>query len=130
MIISTRYDTEADVLHLSFGAEDVRSDTSEEIAPGAYLEVDSDANAVGLELTSVSLSRGLAGTVQPMTRAGYNRDAFVLEIGPPLDGVLTRREPAPGIAIQLDSSGHLVRVEVAVWQRTPGDHMPSLAGAT
>jgi hypothetical protein len=37
-VIRTNYDPEADVLHVAFGPQGVRSDTSEEVAPGVFVE--------------------------------------------------------------------------------------------
>jgi len=51
-MIRTNYDPEADVLHVGFGPEDVRSDSSEEVAPGVYIEFDPDGNPIGVEITS------------------------------------------------------------------------------
>jgi uncharacterized protein YuzE len=53
-MIRTHYDVEADVLHILFGPEGARSDTSEEVAPGIYLEFDPQGNAIGVEITSAS----------------------------------------------------------------------------
>jgi uncharacterized protein YuzE len=39
-VIRTNYDPEADVLHITFGPQGVRSDTSEEVAPGVFVEFD------------------------------------------------------------------------------------------
>ncbi|HJU18894.1 MAG TPA: DUF2283 domain-containing protein [Stellaceae bacterium] len=36
-MIRTHYDPEADILHIAFGPPGVRSDTSEEVAPGVFV---------------------------------------------------------------------------------------------
>jgi uncharacterized protein YuzE len=53
-VIRTNYDAESDVLHILFGPENARSDISEEVAPGIYVEFDPAGNAVGVEITSAS----------------------------------------------------------------------------
>ena len=53
-MIRTNYDAEADVLHVLFGPNDARSDTSEEVAPGIYVEFDPAGNPIGVEITSAS----------------------------------------------------------------------------
>lgn len=53
-MIRTNYDPEADVLHIVFGPEGGRSDTSEEVAPGVYVEFGPDGQAIGIEITSAS----------------------------------------------------------------------------
>jgi uncharacterized protein YuzE len=53
-MIRTNYDAEADVLHVLFGPDGTRSDTSEEVAPGIYVEFDPAGNAIGVEITSAS----------------------------------------------------------------------------
>ena len=58
-MIRTNYDPEADVLHIAFGPEDARSDTSQEVAPGIYAEFDPEGRMIGLEVTSAS-QRGRA----------------------------------------------------------------------
>jgi uncharacterized protein YuzE len=40
VLIRTDYDPEADVLHIAFGPQGVRSDSSEEVAPGVFVEFD------------------------------------------------------------------------------------------
>lgn len=64
-MIRTNYDPEADVLHVGFGREDARSDTSEEVAPGVYVEFDVDGNPIGIEITSIRRR----GTVDEAQRA-------------------------------------------------------------
>lgn len=46
------YDREADVLHVLLIAG--RSDTSQEVAPGVYLEMDTNGRVIGVEITSAS----------------------------------------------------------------------------
>jgi uncharacterized protein YuzE len=53
-MIRTEYDPQADVMHIKFGPEGVRSDTSEEVAAGVYLEFDADGNPIAVEITSAS----------------------------------------------------------------------------
>ena len=53
-MIRTNYDPEADVLHIAFGPEGGRSDTSQEVAPGVYAEFDPEGQMIGLEVTSAS----------------------------------------------------------------------------
>jgi hypothetical protein len=43
-VIRTNYDPEADVLHVAFGPPGMRSDTSEEVAPGVFVEFDPNGN--------------------------------------------------------------------------------------
>ena len=52
-MIRTNYDPEADVLHVTFGPQGVRSDTSEEVAPGVFVEFDPNGNPIGVEVISV-----------------------------------------------------------------------------
>ena len=52
-MIRTNYDPEADVLHVAFGPSGARSDSSEEVAPGVFVEFDSDGNPIGIEVISV-----------------------------------------------------------------------------
>jgi uncharacterized protein YuzE len=44
---------EADVLHVEFGPEDARSDGSQEVAPGVFIEFDPEGNPIGVEVISV-----------------------------------------------------------------------------
>ncbi|HEX4184669.1 MAG TPA: DUF2283 domain-containing protein [Stellaceae bacterium] len=52
-MIRTNYDPEADVLHIAFGPQGVRSDTSAEVAPGVFVEFDPNGNPIGIEVISV-----------------------------------------------------------------------------
>jgi uncharacterized protein YuzE len=52
-VIRTNYDPEADVLYVAFGPPGVRSDTSEEVAPGVFVEIDPTGNPIGIEVISV-----------------------------------------------------------------------------
>ncbi len=54
MVIRTDYDPEADVLHVAFGPAGSRSDTSEEVAPGVYVEFDPKGRPIAVEITSAS----------------------------------------------------------------------------
>jgi uncharacterized protein YuzE len=51
-MIETRYDPEADVLHVGFGPDDAIYDSAKEVAPGVYVEFDSHGNPMGVEITS------------------------------------------------------------------------------
>jgi uncharacterized protein YuzE len=51
-MIETRYDTEADVLHVAFGPPGAAYDSAQEVAPGVYVEFDQHGNAMGVEITS------------------------------------------------------------------------------
>ena len=53
-MIRTNYDPKADVLHVGFGAPDAAYDGAEEVAPGVFVEFDAQANAIGVEILSVS----------------------------------------------------------------------------
>jgi uncharacterized protein YuzE len=59
-VVRTNYDPEADVLHVAFGPQGVRSDTSEELAPGVFLEFDSEGNPISIEVISVRRRSGEA----------------------------------------------------------------------
>lgn len=65
-MIRTSYDPEADVLYVSFGPSGARPDTSEEVAPGVFLEFDMNGNPIGVEVISV---RRRAGEVEAMRAA-------------------------------------------------------------
>ena len=52
-MIHTKYDPEADVLHVRFGPDDATYDSSEEVAPGVYVEFDTASHPIGVEITSV-----------------------------------------------------------------------------
>ena len=62
-MIHTSYDPEADVFNVSFGPPGAQSDGSEEVAPGIFVEFDTEGRPIGLELTSV-LHRGQRSAVQ------------------------------------------------------------------
>lgn len=53
-MIRTSYDQEADVMHVTFAADDAGYDASQEVAPGVYLEFDTQGRVIGVEITSVS----------------------------------------------------------------------------
>jgi uncharacterized protein YuzE len=58
-MIETRYDPEADVLHVAFGAPGATYDSAEEVAPGVYVEFDHDGQPMGVEITSARwISKG------------------------------------------------------------------------
>ena len=54
-MINTKYDPEADVLHVRFGPDDAKYDGSQEVAPGVYVEFDTKGNPIAIEITSVRL---------------------------------------------------------------------------
>lgn len=51
-MIRTNYDPEADVLHVAFGPENVLSDSSQEVAPGVFVEFGPDGRPIGVEVIS------------------------------------------------------------------------------
>ena len=57
-MIHTNYDPEADVLHVKFGPDGAKYDGSQEVAPGVFLEFDTDGKPIGIEIISVRL-RGI-----------------------------------------------------------------------
>jgi uncharacterized protein YuzE len=63
-MIRTNYDPASDVLHVGCGPEDARSETSEEVAPGVYVEFDPEKDAIGVEITSAH-KRGSAPSARP-----------------------------------------------------------------
>ena len=65
-MIRTNYDPEADVLYVAFGPPGVRSDTSEEVAPGVFIEFGPDGNPIGIEVISV---RRRSGEIAPAQAA-------------------------------------------------------------
>jgi len=54
-MIQTKFDRDADVLHVTFGPEDANYDGSEQIAPGGFLEFDTAGQPMGIEVISVRL---------------------------------------------------------------------------
>ena len=52
-MIETTYDPEADVLMVRFKPADAVSDGSREVAPGIYVEFDTQGRPIGVEITSV-----------------------------------------------------------------------------
>jgi uncharacterized protein YuzE len=63
-MIRTSYDPEADVLHVMFGPQGARSDTSEEVAPGVFVEFDPNGNPIGIEVISVRCRSDESAAVQ------------------------------------------------------------------
>jgi uncharacterized protein YuzE len=59
-MIQTSYDPEADVLNVRFGPISAKSDGHQEVAPGVYVEFDTDGNPIGVEITSTRLRGKLA----------------------------------------------------------------------
>ena len=53
-MIMTSFDQDADVLHVTFGADDAQYDGAREVAPGVYLEFDTQGRVIGIEVTSAS----------------------------------------------------------------------------
>jgi len=56
----TTYDPEADVLNIQFGPLEALSDGHQEVAPGVYVEFDTEGQPIGVEITSVSLQQRAA----------------------------------------------------------------------
>ena len=52
-MIKTNYDPEADVFHVRFGPESAQYDGSEEVAPGVFVEFDTNGQPIGVEVISV-----------------------------------------------------------------------------
>jgi uncharacterized protein YuzE len=63
-VIRTNYDPEADVLHVAF----VRSDISEEVVPGVFVEFDPNSNPIGIEVISVRSRGGEIASVQAVAQ--------------------------------------------------------------
>jgi len=59
-MIHTNYDLEADVLNIAFGPAGAVSDGHQEVAPGVYVEFDTEGRPIGVEVTSVSLRQKAA----------------------------------------------------------------------
>ncbi len=62
-MIRTNYDPQADVLHIAFGPEGGISDTSEEVAPGVFVEYGLDGQPIGVEIISVQRRAGTRDVV-------------------------------------------------------------------
>jgi len=56
-MIRTSYDPEADVFSVQFGPAGAVYDSSQEVAPGVYVEFDTAGNPIGVEITSVRLGQ-------------------------------------------------------------------------
>ena len=52
-MIQSSYDPEADVLNVKFGSTDARSDGSQEVAPGVFVEFGTEGQPIGIEVISV-----------------------------------------------------------------------------
>ena len=63
-MIRTNYNPEADVLNVAFGPQGIRSDASEEVAPGVFVEFDPDGNPIGIDIISVRRRSGDMASVQ------------------------------------------------------------------
>jgi hypothetical protein len=71
-MVHTNYDPEANVLRAKFGADVAKYDGSQEVAPGVFLEFDTDGKPIGIEITSVRL-RGIDAREReslPQAKAG------------------------------------------------------------
>jgi uncharacterized protein YuzE len=53
-MMRTSYDPEADAMFVWFGPEGVKSDETEEVAPGVMLDFDDNGEVVGIEILYVS----------------------------------------------------------------------------
>jgi uncharacterized protein YuzE len=63
-MIGTRYDPEADVLHVAFGAPGAVYDCAQEVAAGVYVEFDQDGRPMGVEITGARwISEGRPGAL-------------------------------------------------------------------
>ena len=54
-MIKTNYDPDADVLHIAFGPEGAIYDGAQEVAPGVYVEFDTEGRPMGVEITSIRM---------------------------------------------------------------------------
>ena len=52
------------MLHIAFGPQGVRSDSSAEVAPGVFVEFDPNGNPIGIEVISVRRRSGEIAPVQ------------------------------------------------------------------
>ena len=52
-MMRTSYDPEADAFAAWFAPEGVRSERTEEVAPGVFVDFDADGRAIGVEVLSV-----------------------------------------------------------------------------
>jgi len=59
-MIRTTYDPAAGVLNVQFGPLQAKSDGHREVAPGVYVEFDTEGQPIGVEITSVSLRQAAA----------------------------------------------------------------------
>jgi len=64
-VISTKYDPEADVLHVRFGPPDACYDGADEVAPGVFLEFDVHGTPIGVEVISVRKRAIARDVVEP-----------------------------------------------------------------
>lgn len=61
-MIETRYDPEADVLRVRFAPAGATYDNAQEVAPGVYVEFDTEGRPMGVEITSAQwISQGSPG---------------------------------------------------------------------
>jgi uncharacterized protein YuzE len=59
-MMKTSYDPEADAFAAWFAPEGIKTDRTEEVAPGVFVDFDTAGNAIGIEILSVR--RRVAGT--------------------------------------------------------------------
>lgn len=71
-MMKTSYDPEADAFAAWFAPEGVRSERTEEVAPGVFLDFDGDGHAVGVEVLSVR--RRVTGTYGVVQREAEAAD--------------------------------------------------------
>ena len=64
-MIRTDYDPEADVLHVAFGPNGAQYDNSQEVAPGVFVEFDTEARPIGIEGISVRRRSETEQAVRP-----------------------------------------------------------------
>jgi uncharacterized protein YuzE len=65
-MVTTNHDPESDVLHVMFGPESARYDSAREVAPGVFVEFDSENNPIGIEVISVRRRAAAAPSVRPV----------------------------------------------------------------
>jgi uncharacterized protein YuzE len=68
-MIKTNYDPEADVLHVAFDPESSVYDNALEVAPGVFVEFDSDGNPIGVEVVSVRRRGAVPTSVRTVAAA-------------------------------------------------------------
>ena len=106
-MIQTRYDPEADVLHVSFGPPDAIYDGAQEVAPGIYIEYDTKGRPMGVEITSARwTSEGSqVAQVEPHAKKAGSRVTWPMSPahpGEPAWFALRRRTPRYRRSLCLD----------------------------